>query len=126
LFKGDYVDERIEVSEETLAPALPDANRLGARLLRTKFRHWSYESEQRIFYRLTEPLVVNDSGKYFAPLGGVVLLKEVILGALYEPNNDGSLKDMLIANKVRIGTARPAFKTFRMVPQEKPSLRKAI
>jgi len=56
-------------------------------LMRTKFRHWAYEGEYRVFTTLKDP---SPEGLYFCEFSEVLVLKEVIFG----PHFQGSTQEM--------------------------------
>jgi hypothetical protein len=76
----DYVNERIglPVVQDSLGFDEPFMRRL----LRTKFKHWEYEDEARVFVRLDHQTI--ERGLYFYDFCGAIALREVILGPLCE------------------------------------------
>jgi hypothetical protein len=73
----DYVARRIIPSEDWLDAS--DAESTVRRLLRTKFKHWEYESEVRMFVRLEK--IDPETGFYFKRFSSELELREVIVGA---------------------------------------------
>ncbi|WP_421863502.1 DUF2971 domain-containing protein [Parvibaculum sp.] len=124
LYPVRYVTERVIMSEEEFSSALTDrSSKEISSLLATKFAHWEYESEKRVFYGLNEDEVIRDNGLYFAPFDDMFSLREIILGPNYDPISDTSLKKELrrVVSSVKgcsVKTARTAFKTFDIVFQQ--------
>lgn len=122
----EYVSKRIPFDLASLRSNQPESDKLGARLLRTKFSHWRYENECRIVYGLNDPDLQIENDLYFAPFSKDLSLREVILGPLYTPQGMLPMQDNLEKEGVALRTARAAFKSFDIVTQQKPSLRKAL
>lgn len=90
-------------------------------VLSTKFSHWQYEQEMRMFLRLDPTTTQN--GLYFFDFRDDLKLAEVIVGSASTIDRGqirralgSSLKD------VKCRKARLAFKTFNIVEQRKSSL----
>ena len=87
-------------------------------VLWTKFTRWRYEKEQRRFVQLKECL--SEGNLYFWPFGNDLQLREVKVGSRC---SIGRLKIehclAEIKGDVRLIKAREAFKTFRIVTQER-------
>jgi hypothetical protein len=113
----EYEDDRIQ---EQLPPngdptALPPE--LRDRLLRTKYSHWKYEEEVRVFIELDKS--VREGGLNFYPFDTRLILREVILG----PQCSLSVKSVRDLVSLRYPGAitfksRLAFKFFSVVPKE--------
>ena len=88
--------------------------------LTTKYSHWRYEEEVRLFVSRNEP---DKSGLYFKEFGTDLKLREVIVGPDC-PLTRIELSDALGPSSVGIETtkARRAFKSFRIVRQRNASL----
>lgn len=89
------------------------------KLLSTKFSHWRYEKEYRTLVSLEEKI----DGYYFMKFSPELIPKQVIVGAM----SDISRADINQAlsgmrSGIEVFKARPAFKTFRIVKQQKESL----
>ena len=112
LVKVDYVRNR-------LTPKKNIDEQFMLKLLSTKFSHWRYEQEYRVFVSLEDK--VDDC--YFKEFSSDMLLKQVIVGTMSDisrsdiDNALGRLK-----SDVEVFKARPAFKTFRIVKQRKKRL----
>ncbi|HET9180774.1 MAG TPA: DUF2971 domain-containing protein, partial [Candidatus Angelobacter sp.] len=106
----DYVDKR---------PSFKNANQATAKgLLFTKFSGWQYEEESRIYTRLEERDPV--SHLHFAEFSDDLVLQEVIAGPLCTESKQiirSSLEGY--AYRVRLIKSRLAFKTFRVVKDQK-------
>ena len=87
-------------------------------LLLTKYVHWQYEDEVRVFVKLDPKM--RENGSYFYAFGAGLALREVILGPLCE------LPIEAVRNAVRsaydsasVTRARLAFKWFKVVHDER-------
>jgi hypothetical protein len=94
---------------------------LKKQLLCTKFDHWKYEEEIRVFVPLDDRTRVRKEGNlHFYPFGGDIQLREVILG----PQCSIPLKDVRRLVKATYSgvtaiKARLAVRSFSVVPLEK-------
>jgi hypothetical protein len=88
-------------------------------LLRTKFEHWRYEDEVRVFVELDEKTL--EGGAYFYPFDSRVQLREVILGPACELPLEGvrALSLELYGDAVIVRKARLAYKSFDVVPDKR-------
>ena len=111
----DYVKGRLPIPPNflTVTPALGEA--FVRQVLTTKYQHWEYENEVRVFVRLDHSTV--ERGLYFYPFSEDLKLTEVILGPLCE------LPLATVRTFVRrtypdaiIIRARLGFKSFNVVP----------
>lgn len=85
---------------------------------RTKFKHWEYESEHRLFFDLARAKIESPLyTMFFLPFETDVSLKEVVLGCRYESGKHRELEENLRNDGVTITTARPAFQAFEMTSQ---------
>lgn len=89
--------------------------------LRTKYAHWHYEQELRVFTRLNKPDPV--SGLYFYDFSSDLRLTEVIVGAECEVTR-AEISEALaeLEGNVSLRKARLAFKTYRVTTQHDASL----
>ena len=87
----------------------------------TKYSHWKYEQEVRVFTDLND--VDPETGFYFADFGDALRLREVIVGANCELSRD-RLREALgeLASDVTALKARLAFRSFRVVRQRAESM----
>lgn len=113
----NYVDQRVLAEFQDDVPskfnkALRDA------LLCTKYAHWKYEEEVRVFVKLQE--AIPEETLYFYPFSNDLKLRKVILGPLceYGINDIRKLVTSLYASVIVI-RARLAFKSFRVVPDKR-------
>lgn len=89
------------------------------KMLSTKFSHWRYENEVRVFTRLDDA----DGRLYFADFGKDLRLCEVIVGALSNVTRADLAKALGgLAPDVTARKARLAFRSFRVVEQRRASL----
>jgi hypothetical protein len=112
LKKVNYVSKRLK-------PAGTPSEELIFKIFRTKYIHWSYEEEYRVFIELTD----EEDGMYFINFKGNMVLKEVIVGV----NSLISRKDLNSAlgedqRNVNVFKARPGFKNFEMVENKNPNM----
>lgn len=111
----DYVEGRLRVPPN-FPTAQPDLDEPFVRqLLKTKFLHWKYENEVRVFIGLDKRTI--ERGLYFFPFSDDLKLTEVILGPLCELPLDtvrtfvrGTYPDAIVIR------ARLGFKRFQVVP----------
>jgi hypothetical protein len=117
--------QQVKYKDERILSSLDDSDEKPERiskelqklLLCTKFRHWEYEKETRIFVRLEDSQ--KEGNLYFRSFGKDLELAEVILG----PQSNLSLeatKALVLAScpKAVVFKARLAYKFFKVVPQE--------
>lgn len=88
-------------------------------LLFTKFVHWSYEDEYRVYTTLER----SEDGICYADFGDKLRLKKVIVGSESEITRN-QIADALgeLSTQVEVFKARAAFKSFRIVRNKDPSL----
>ena len=110
----DYVSERLNHSfgSETV-PFSKAGQLIASRSLYTKHSAWAYEKEWRVFTDQAEP--AKDGGFYY-PLGGDVVLREVILGERCK-SKVAEVARLLNGDnpRVTIRKARTAFTSFKVV-----------
>jgi hypothetical protein len=87
-------------------------------LLITKFHHWTYENEVRVYVALDHK--EQQGGSYFMPFSDDLRLAEVIVGPACELPI-AEVRTLVRANYVRVPVykARLAFKWFDVVPDER-------
>lgn len=110
-------------------PTLPDLRQMTSNArrsaieltTRTKFLHWEYEAESRVFVKLDAQ--DEGTGLYFKAFGSDLVLREVILGVRSELTSQ-KIHSELGPQDVKITTARLAFKTYSVVAQRNPALQK--
>src|SRR3954449_3521111 len=99
-----------------LANSGPDAERHMLAMLSTKYLHWQYEQEMRVFTNLQER--DRETGLYFAGFSEHLELREVIVGHRSDLRRD-ELRDAIgdLTTRVKVHKARLAFNTFTVVRQ---------
>jgi hypothetical protein len=115
-----YTRRRLKPDVEVIERG-PDARREMLKVLSTKYEHWRYENEVRLFTKLNDK--DPDNGFYFAEFSSKLDLKEVIVGPLSSVGHD-ELKEVLgdLACMVEIFKARLAFKTYAVTRQRNVAL----
>ena len=117
--------QKVEYSGERLAMALDEHadptkldEELQSTLQRTKFHHWAYEEEVRVFVQLSQAMV--EGSLHFWPFDGDLQLSEVILGYQCDLAVD-SVRELVRAHHPHAVTfrARLALKSFGIVPNER-------
>ncbi len=90
-------------------------------ILSTKFSHWRYEQEMRLFVQLDPS--TEQGGLYFYNFSSELDLSEVVVGSLSAVSRR-DLSDALgkLSNTTVCRKARLAFRSFRVVEQRKASL----
>ncbi len=113
----NYAPERILAKFIDGIPPTFDAMLLAA-LLSTKYEHWRYEEETRIWVNLEKRAA--ERGLYFYPFSDDLQLREVILGPLCEyPIEQVRHLVQSLYESVVVIRARLAFKFFKVVPDER-------
>jgi hypothetical protein len=100
-------------------PDNPRSEAFVHKLLYTKFAHWSYEDEYRLYVSLND----QENGLYFVPFSDELTLRQVIVGSespLTRTDVSGALG--ALASTVEQFKARPAFKSFKIVRQKSERL----
>jgi hypothetical protein len=118
----NYVSRRLDPDWNTISRNHEKSLELLQKVLVTKFSHWRYEREYRLFSKLN-PSCEREDGLYFQDFSNEMLLSEVIVGAkstLSRQNLADALGNQLA--HVAVKKARLAFKTFKVVEQRKKSL----
>ena len=114
LAKVDYVDKRLSYGN-TIDMAVM------RKFLTTKFSHWAYEEEYRLFISLDNN--EEENGLYFSDFSDDLRLKQVIVGArsgISRKQVSDALGD--VRHEVAVFKARPAFKSFEVVRNENEKL----
>ena len=103
LSKVNYVKERLALSRSM-------DNVEMRKFLSTKFSHWSYEEEYRIFSKLE----TQEDGLYYENFSKEITLKQVIIGVKSKITKE-NIKDAFGDGEIEIFKVRSAFKSFSMV-----------
>lgn len=91
------------------------------RILTTKYSHWRYENEMRVFADLAS--AEREDGLYFQKFGPLISLREVIVGHRSTVSRSqlsdamGQLREGIAAFKARL-----AFRSFKVVKQRRADL----
>jgi hypothetical protein len=110
-----YTRRRLKLDLIAIRAGGLTAHRYMLQVLATKFSHWRYENEHRLFVRLKEK---DKKGLYFVGFCKQLALREVIVGhnsTISRAELTRALGDM--ACDVKVYKARLAFRTFRVVRQ---------
>lgn len=108
----DYVSSRLKWPEVA-------GEEFMGRVICTKFKHWSYEEEYRIYVTLDDC----QDGLYFYNFSEQLVLKQVIAGAASTASRAdvaNALGDL--AGTVQVIKARAAFRSFRVVESKNNAL----
>ena len=107
LTKIDYVNQRIRCVGDDIDEAQMQ------KILSSKFEHWGYENEYRLFCSLDEK---SDDDHYYLDFSDDIKLKRVMVGA-ESTITRAELANALgeIAHQVKVFKVRPAFRKFKVV-----------
>ena len=83
------------------------------RLLTTKFKHWEYEEEVRVFLRRSECRL--EKGMLFSELDGDIKITGLVHGPLCKITEGEITKRLPSSMKISVVKGRLAFKTFSVV-----------
>lgn len=121
LSKVIYSRKLIAVDTESVVADNKYALEAAKKLLTTKYSHWRYESEVRVFINLQA--LVPEKGMYFMKFSDNLRLAQVIVGSESSLRRL-QIKDALgdLAPTIDAFKARLAFKSFRVVKQRKQEL----
>ena len=116
-----YSANRLEVDFERQLSKQTRDEKLGLKLLTSKFNGWKYEDEIRLIVSLDQADL--ETGMYFYDFGPELLLKEVIVGARSDLSKS-QIETAVTAEdaSVTILKARLAFQTFTVVKQRNKKL----
>ena len=108
LGKINYLDSRLPIPSEL-------DEKFMKRILFTKFKHWEYEQEHRIYIELEEEI----DGIYYSEFSDQLKLKKVIVGEQSGVTR-AELADALddLNSDIESFKARPGFKQFEVVKQK--------
>lgn len=115
-----YVAERLLAQPSALKSEGPKAEAHVTEILTTKFEHWSYEDEYRLFPQLGKP---DPNGLYFLEFDHQVELREVIVGHRSTVSRAEIAQELgRLAPQVTTYKARLAFRSFDVVRQKNDRL----
>jgi len=123
LFEIDYIKSRLKPTLN-IDQSEPEMKKLLDMILRSKHKNWEYEGEFRLLRKLED--CVKDGQYYLTKLNGATILKEVVFGDRYVPQNEAQLQKFLTTEGVKFITARPEFTGFKMTPQNLKSRWKTL
>ena len=92
----------------------PNAEAEMIRWSSTKFEHWVYENEFRLFVRLEES---DPDGRYFADFGDNLQLREVIVGSTSTTTQQDVHQALNVLDGIDCLKSRLAFRGYRVVKQ---------
>lgn len=122
LIKVQYRSKRGKVDIEAVVKAGgEDEQRMMLEALSTKFIHWRYEHEQRLFTGLDHN-TVTDAGLYFVDFGPSLVLRQVIVGAKSDITRAEVTEALGDMADVETFKARLAYQTFRVVKNQNAKL----
>jgi hypothetical protein len=116
-----YAPERLKPNPRALQVEGDAAERHMLEILTTKFAHWSYEQEYRLFTTLKD--MDEKTGFHWYDFSRDVRLAEVIIGpfaVIGRQDVEGALEQH--EERVRIVQARLGFQKFEIVPQKNQAL----
>jgi hypothetical protein len=121
LTKVRYSSTRLQARVDVIEGGGPKSQKEMLKVLSTKYAHWRYESEMRLFTRLNDR--DPDTGLYFANFSRRMSLSEVIVGPQSTLTRD-ELHDALgtLGRRVEVYNARLAFRTYTVTRQLDPAL----
>ena len=91
-----------------------NAEKVMQKLLYTKYHHWRYESEVRLFLSL-DPQTVDQNGNYFAEFSDKLQLRQVIVGAVSDTTRTEVTEAVAGLTGVEAFKTRLAFASFSVV-----------
>lgn len=111
---GEKLEHVSYVNSRFPKPHNPQSEAFVQKLLYTKFAHWSYEDEYRLYVRLND----QEKGLYFVQFSKEMSLRQIIVGAESELTRENVSNALgMLASDVEQFKARPAFKSFKIVRQ---------
>ncbi|UVO35735.1 hypothetical protein KUL72_30855 [Bradyrhizobium arachidis] len=107
-----YTKKRLTPRVHVIEDKAPENQKEMYRVLTTKYLHWRYESEMRLFFGLNDK--DPDNGLYFADFADRLVLKQVIVGHLSKVTRT-DVQEALgdLANGVGVFKARLASRPVR-------------
>lgn len=116
-----YSEHRLNLNLVALAGNGPAAEAEVRKMLTTKYSHWQYENEMRLFVQLSE--IDPETGLYFAEFSEHLALKSVTVGHTSTISRS-ELRQALgdLASEALIFKARLAFGSFDVVRQRNEKL----
>jgi hypothetical protein len=118
LQKIDYSAERLKIAIDKTGGSIELNEESMKKLLFTKFEHWQYEEEFRVYTSLEEKY--KKTGLYFKDFDKNLVLKEVIVGPMCDVTYEDIIDNIGETNNIKIIKARLAFKSYRVIKNENP------
>lgn len=116
LKKVHYEKTRLKPRTRSLKKEGKAAEKHTTDIITTKFEHWAYEQEHRLFVNLQDR--DDETGYYWYNFSTDLILREVIIGASSKITRRNILEALSAQDRsVRIWNARLAFQTFEVVKQ---------
>lgn len=114
----DYIASRIETPLDENLSSLVVNKEYVRKSVSTKYSHWAYEDEIRMYVALDES--TEEQGLYYYPFDEYIQLREIIIGPMckLDIENIRSKVDMNYKD-IKVFKARLAFKTFTIVPDQR-------
>lgn len=110
----NYTEKRMPVEFQDNDPDRGLSFEFVNKLLKTKYIHWKYEEERRVYVELDES--TKDNGQFFYPFDDKIQLKEVIIGPSCEISVNEIESMKIIKDKsIRVIKARLGFNNFEVV-----------
>lgn len=115
-----YSSKRMSILAENMKSANQMTEDYMKSILTTKYSHWRYEQEARVYNGLDQ---VDENGFFFRDFGPEMELKKVIVGARSKITR-AMVAEALgeLSSSVETFKARAAFKSFRIVRNENDAL----
>ena len=120
LAKVRYTTKRLEPRVDVIEGGGPGDQKEMFKVLTTKYLHWRYESELRLFTALNDK--DPKTGLFFADFANKIKLKEVIVGPLSTITRAEVADALGDLRHVEVYKARLAFKTYRVTRQRNPAM----
>lgn len=120
LLNVNYARKRLS-TDALLQDIRNDREEFMKTILATKFSHWKYEDEVRVFVDINDR--DNRTGHYYSEFSDQLVLRQIIVGS--ESSASRSQVDAALGELkgcVETFQARPAFKSFKVVRNKKQSL----
>jgi hypothetical protein len=119
LTRVKYVKNPPQLDWDAIESGSEDGEAEMIRWASTKFEHWAYENEERLFLALEEP---DDKGRYFTEFSPQLELRELLVGPdsmVTQTQIEQSLGDL---EGVDVRKTRLAFRGYKIVTQHDRSM----
>lgn len=95
--------------------SLEDAYRLAT----TKFQHWMYEDERRVFVPLSDRLIVREGNLHFHPFDANMFVSGMVLGSASTLTSETIAEHLQMGRSISVTRTRLAFNSFTIVRQKR-------